>query len=48
MAAKTAEKCEACAVAMVTDGNCAACKVSFKDGKKVAKAIEDKVRADRP
>lgn len=29
-----AAKCEACAVAMVTDGKCPTCKVSFKDGKK--------------
>ena len=28
-------KCESCAVAMVTDGECAQCKVSFKDGKTV-------------
>ena len=34
LAAKTAKKCEPCAVAMVTDGSCAMCKVSFKDGKK--------------
>ncbi len=27
-------KCETCAVAMVTDGTCAACKVAYKDGKK--------------
>lgn len=32
-AASTAKKCEACAVAMVTDGTCEHCKVSFKDGK---------------
>ncbi|MCZ6684130.1 MAG: hypothetical protein O7B26_13200 [Planctomycetota bacterium] len=32
-AAKTVSDCEACAVAMVTDGKCAACKVQFKDGK---------------
>lgn len=31
--AKAADKCEGCAVAMVTDGTCDACKVSFKDGK---------------
>ncbi len=30
----TAKKCESCAVAMVTDGTCADCKVSFKNGKK--------------
>ena len=33
-AVKTSKKCEDCAVAMVTDGTCAACKISFKDGKK--------------
>lgn len=32
-AASAADKCEACAVAMVTDGTCAKCKVTFKDGK---------------
>jgi hypothetical protein len=31
-AAKT--KCEGCAIAMVSDGKCDQCKVSFKDGKK--------------
>jgi hypothetical protein len=34
-AAETVPRCEDCAVALVTDGTCAACKVSFKDGKKV-------------
>ena len=33
-AVETSKKCEACAVAMVTDGTCDSCKVSFKDGKK--------------
>lgn len=33
-AVKTSKKCEDCAVAMVTDGTCEGCKVSFKDGKK--------------
>ena len=33
-AAKVAQKCEACAIAMVTDGKCDKCKVSFKNGKK--------------
>lgn len=33
-AAKASSHCEACAVAMVTDGSCAHCNVSFKDGKK--------------
>lgn len=33
-AAEVAGKCEACAVAMVTDGECSHCKVKFKDGKK--------------
>lgn len=32
-AAEAATKCEACAVAMVTDGKCAHCNVAFKDGK---------------
>jgi hypothetical protein len=32
-AASTAGSCEACAVAMVTDGACARCKVNFRDGK---------------
>jgi len=32
-AAMLAEKCEGCAVAMVTDGTCSKCNVSFKDGK---------------
>ncbi|MCP4246979.1 MAG: hypothetical protein GY778_08005 [bacterium] len=31
-AAKTSKKCEACAVAMVTDGACKHCNVSYKDG----------------
>lgn len=31
-AAEVAAKCESCAVAMVTDGKCEHCKVSFKDG----------------
>ncbi len=34
-AADKAQKCEPCAVAMVTDGKCKHCKVSFKDGRKV-------------
>lgn len=33
-AASASTKCAACAVAMVTDGECEHCKVSFKDGKK--------------
>ncbi len=32
-AAKVATKCPGCALGMVTDGTCKACKVSFKDGK---------------
>ena len=40
-AAKTAEKCPACAVAMVSDGTCSACKVSFKDGQKVSDKSKD-------
>ena len=34
-AAEVSKKCEACAVAMVTDGKCDHCNVSFKDGKPV-------------
>lgn len=33
-AATLAKKCEACAIAMVTDGTCDSCKVSYKGGKK--------------
>lgn len=33
-AVSAATKCDECAVAMVTDGECEHCKVSFKDGKK--------------
>ncbi len=47
-AAKTAEKCEACAVAMVTDGNCTTCNASFKDGKKIAKAVKKETRPEMP
>ena len=36
-AVTTSKKCEACAVAMVTDGECAHCKVNFKGGEKVKK-----------
>jgi ribosomal protein L32 len=36
-AVETSKKCEACAVAMVTDGECAHCKVGFKDGETVKK-----------
>ena len=32
-AASAVKKCEACAIAMVTDGTCEKCKVSFKAGK---------------
>jgi len=32
-AAQAADQCEACAVAMVTDGGCEKCNVKFKDGK---------------
>ena len=31
----TVQKCESCAIAMVTDGSCATCDVSFRDGKKM-------------
>jgi hypothetical protein len=34
-AAEISKKCEACAVAMVTNGKCDHCNVSFKDGKPV-------------
>lgn len=34
-AVKAADKCETCAIAMVTDGKCDACKISYKGGKKV-------------
>ncbi len=37
-AAKAAGKCEGCAVGMVSDGECAACKLEFKDGKPQKKA----------
>ena len=30
-----AEKCEACAVGMLTDGSCSSCKLTFKNGKKI-------------
>ncbi len=33
-AVEVSKKCETCAVAMVTDGKCAKCNISFKDGKK--------------
>lgn len=33
-AIKVSASCEDCAVALVTDGTCDSCKVSFKDGKK--------------
>lgn len=36
-AVETAKKCEACAVAMVTDGECAHCNVQFKDGQNTKK-----------
>ena len=45
-AAKAAEKCEGCAVAMVTDGTCDHCKVSFKDGKMVKN--DEKKAGDKP
>ncbi len=37
-AVKTADKCEGCAVAMVSDGTCEHCKISFKEGRKVTDA----------
>lgn len=33
-AVEAGKKCEGCAAAMLTDGTCAKCKASFKDGKK--------------
>lgn len=39
-AMKAADKCEGCAVAMVTDGKCAKCNVSYKGGKKVEGAAK--------
>jgi len=36
-AVTTSKKCEACAVAMVTDGKCTQCNVSFKNGETVKK-----------
>ncbi len=44
-AVRTAAKCEGCAVAMVSDGTCEGCKVSFKDGRKVADAKGAKMGA---
>lgn len=35
-AVQAVKKCEGCAVAMVTDGTCECCKVSYKDGKLVS------------
>lgn len=35
LVAASKSKCEACAVAMVADGECTECKVAYKDGKKV-------------
>lgn len=40
-AIKAYEKCEGCAVAMVSDGACEHCKVSFKGGEKVAKGTTE-------
>lgn len=34
-----ASKCEDCAVAMVTDGKCASCNLSFKNGKPTKKTV---------
>jgi hypothetical protein len=41
IAAMKAEKCSACAVAMVDDGTCDKCEVSFKDGRKVSDKSKD-------
>ena len=35
-AVATSQKCAACAVAMVTDGSCTKCNISYKDGKKTS------------
>lgn len=48
LAAKASGKCEGCAVAMVTDGTCSACKVSFKDGKMVGKIKEMEPKPKKP
>jgi hypothetical protein len=34
-ATEASKKCVPCAVAMVTDGTCAECKITYKDGKPV-------------
>jgi hypothetical protein len=47
-ASLTAKKCESCAVAMVTDGTCDSCKISFKDGKKVTKPEEKETETEEP
>lgn len=46
LAVATAEKCESCAVAMMTDGECSKCKVTFKDGK--MKKIEKAEKSIQP
>jgi hypothetical protein len=47
-AVKAATKCETCAVAMVTDGTCASCKISFEDGKPVTKSSEKEPKPATP
>jgi hypothetical protein len=39
-AAKLAEKCESCALALVTNGVCEKCNISYKDGKPVENAAK--------
>jgi hypothetical protein len=48
LAAKASGKCEGCAVAMVTDGTCSACKVSFKNGKMVGKLGKIEAKPKKP
>lgn len=50
-AAKLADKCSPCAVAMVTDGTCRKCEITYKDGKKVAAERKEQTPAattDKP
>lgn len=47
-ATKLANKCETCAVAMVTDGTCATCKISFKDGKRIGKEKRKETKPTEP
>lgn len=47
-AVKAAATCEACAVAMVTDGKGAKCGISFKDGKPLAEAQSQDKPPEKP